>query len=200
MNVNRVTLAAAGLALAASAFVYPWLPETMPIHFDLAGRADGFAPRALGAFLLPVFSLVSYAIARAMRGSNPAVGLVTAFVSCFFLGLQVLVLRAALGDGTLGNAMWLLCGAMFVALGLVMPRVRRNRWVGVRTPWAMRSPEVWARTQRVGGAAMLVCGTLVMLSAMGSGPFALALRGAAILAAAIVPTIYSWWTSRTVSA
>ena len=39
-------------------------------------------------------------------------------------------------------------GALFVMLGLVMPRVRRNPWVGVRTPWTLASDENWARTHR----------------------------------------------------
>ncbi len=199
MTLDRVTLGAAGLAVAASALVYPWLPETMPVHFDLAGHPDGFAPRAFGAFVLPAFALVSWAIARALREKNPAVGLVTAFVACFMLGLQVLMLRAALTGGDLGDALWLLLGAMFVAIGLVMPRVRRNRWVGVRTPWAMRSPEVWARTQRVGGAAMFASGVLLMLSLALAGPLAYAVRIFAVLVPSIVPIVYSWWASRTVS-
>ena len=199
MKVDHVTLGAAGLALAASAAVYPWLPEAMPVHFDLAGRPDGFAPRAFGAFLLPAFALVTWGVARALRAKNPAVGLVSACIASFMLGLQVLVLRAALTGGDLGDALWLLLGAMFVAIGLIMPRVRRNRWVGVRTPWAMRSPEVWARTQRVGGAAMFVSGVILMLSLALSGPPAYAVRIFGVFVPSIVPIVYSWWASRTVS-
>ena len=194
-EVNRLAIGAVVLMFAVSVAVYPWLPEVVPIHFDLRGTPDGFASRAFGAFLLPVISLALLALLRL----KSAAALATTLVLWFFVGMHVLVLRAALDGAGLGGALWVLCGAFFVALGLVLPRVRRNRWVGVRTPWALRSPENWARTQRIGGQAMLACGVVVLLTAWGAGPVALALRGVAILGASIVPVAYSWWASRTLS-
>ena len=189
MMARRVVFAAALLALAASVAVYPWLPDRVPVHFDLAGHADGWASRPMGAFLLPAIGLVLIPLAL-LRQRGAAT--VVASVSAFLAGLHVLVLRAALGDGTLGSAIWILCGAFFVVLGLLLPRVRQNRWIGVRTPWAMRSPEVWARTQRVGGYAMLASGLVVLLSAGDNGPVGLAVRLVAILGGSLVPMIYSW--------
>ena len=191
--MNRFAVGAVLLMFAVTLAVYPWLPETVPIHFDIRGTPDGFASRAFGAFLLPIISVALLALLRLKSGA----ALATTLVLWFFAGMHVLVLRAALDGGSLGGALWVLCGAFFVALGLVLPRVRRNRWVGVRTPWALRSPEIWARTQRVGGQAMLACGVVVLLTAWGSGPLALALRAVAILGASIVPIAYSWWASRT---
>jgi uncharacterized membrane protein len=183
------------LMFAVSVAVYPWLPELVPVHFDLRGTPDGFASRAVGAFVLPIISVALLALLRLRNGAAVA----TTLVLWFLAGMHVLVLRAALSGESLGGALWVLCGAFFVALGLVLPRVRRNRWVGVRTPWALRSPEIWARTQRIGGQAMLACGVLVLLTAWGTGPLALGLRAIAILGASIVPIAYSWWASRTVS-
>jgi len=191
--VTRLAIGAVILMFAVSVAVYPWLPEVVPIHFDIRGTPDGFASRAFGAFLLPIISVLLLALLRLKGGAAIA----TTLTLWFFTGMHVLVLHAALSGGGLGGALWVLCGAFFVALGLVLPRVRRNRWVGVRTPWALRSPENWARTQRIGGQAMLACGLLVLVTAWGSGPLALALRAIAILGASIVPVAYSWWASRT---
>lgn len=189
-------LASFVLALAASVVVYPWLPDRVPVHFNLAGHPDGFAPRVVGALLLPAFIAVAIAIGRLARAAGPAMRFSTELVAWFFLGLHVLVLRAALTGSGLGGALWLLVGTFFVAIGLVLPRVRRNRWVGVRTPWSMRSPEVWARTQRVGGAAMIAAGALLLLSSGAPTDVAAAIRALAILGAAFVSVVYSWWASR----
>jgi len=194
VNARRVILSAALLSLAVSVAVYPWLPTRMPVHFDLAGHANRFGSRAEGAFLLPAIGFVTYAIARATP--DGAKGLALAVVSVFLAALHVLVLGAALGDGTLGDGTWIALGAFFAALGLVLPRIRPNRWIGVRTPWAMRSPDVWARTQRVGGATMFACGALVLLSASAHGARAAALRLVALVASAFVPIVYSWWVGR----
>jgi uncharacterized membrane protein len=195
--MHRLGLGAALLSLAVSVVVFPWLPSLVPTHFDLAGHPDGFSSRAFGAFLLPAISLVACVLVR--RTTNPGASITVALVAWFLLGMHVLVLHAALAGGGLGGAMWVLCGAFFVAMGLVLPRVRRNRWVGVRTPWAMRSPENWARTQRVGGQAMIASGAFVLLSACGTGPLVLAVRALAIVGASVVPIAYSWWSSRRLS-
>lgn len=195
--LRRVAWGSTALAFASSIAVYSWLPALVPTHFDLAGHPDNFAPRLVGAFVLPVFMIVANIVERGARGVNPAITITTSMVCAFFLALHVLVLRAALTGAGLGDGMWLLLGAFFVALGLVLPRVRRNLWVGVRTPWAMRSPEVWARTQRVGGATMIASGAVFMLSSFGTGTLTTALRVFALLVGAIVPIVYSWRTSRT---
>ena len=140
--------------------------------------------------------LVAVGIDLARRGANPALGTAMTLVSTFFLALHVLMLRAALTGGGLGNTLWFIMGMFFVALGLVLPRVRRNRWVGVRTRWSMSSPEAWARSQRAGGYAMLVAGVLIALSSAWTGIAAHALRLLAILGAAIVSIVYSYIAAR----
>jgi uncharacterized membrane protein len=192
----KITLASTVLAFAASLAVYAWLPETVPIHFDLAGNPNGFASRFVGAFLLPAFMLILVGIGSTKRVANPAIGTAAALVSTFFLVLHGLMLRAALTAGGLGNILWFVMGLFFVALGLVLPRVRRNRWVGVRTPWSMSSPEAWARSQRGGGYAMIVAGVLIALSSAWTGVAAYALRLFAILGAAIVSIVYSYIAAR----
>jgi len=177
------------LAFAASAATYLWLPDRMPTHFDLAGHPDGYSSRTFGAFLLPVFMLAIVVLARR---PNRALQMACAIVSAFALALHVLVLRAALSGGGLGDVFWLVAGVFFVAIGLVLPRLPHNRWVGVRTPWSMRSPEVWARSQRAGGYALVAAGVLVMISCTMTGSVALALRGVAIVGAGAVSIVYSY--------
>ena len=45
------------IGLGFSAWVWPELPDPMPIHWNLRGVADGFGPRWLGATLLPATAL-----------------------------------------------------------------------------------------------------------------------------------------------
>jgi uncharacterized membrane protein len=192
----KITLAFTALAFAASVAVYPRLPERVPIHFDLAGHPNGFASRFGGAFLLPAFMLLLVGIDLARRGKNAAIGTTMALLSTFSLVLHVLALRAALTAAGVGNTVWFVTGIAFVSLGLVMPRVRRNRWVGIRTPWSMSSPEAWARSQRAGGYAVIVGGVLIVLSSAWTGAFAQAVRLMAICVAAIVPIVYSYLAAR----
>lgn len=189
-----VSAGATVLAFAASLAVYAWLPDPMPVHFDIHGHADGFGSRAVGAFLLPCVMLALLAFARVRSRQLDGVGAMTGVLASFLLALHVLVLRAALHDGELGDLFWVLVGVMFVVLGMILPRLRLNRWFGVRTPWSMRSPEAWARTHRAAGRVMVVCGAALALSS------SIAVRVIAIGVLVVVPVAQSWWIARKLGA
>jgi uncharacterized membrane protein len=120
-----------------------------------------------------------------------ALALVTAVL---MTSVHVVVLRAVLSPlPQLGNTIWVLLGALFVALGILLPRTRRNPFFGVRTPFALASDENWARTQRV-GAWTMVAGGVVTIAAGLVGLRAVALG--ANLVTALAPMLWSWVLAR----
>ena len=50
------------LPLFAGAALYPRLPETMATHWDFAGNANGWSPRAATVFGLPLFILALHLV------------------------------------------------------------------------------------------------------------------------------------------
>jgi uncharacterized membrane protein len=156
--------------------LYARLPDRVPIHFDIHGVADGFASRAIGAWLLPIFALVTAAILRfgpmlmrrgwreRLEGSpTSALALVLVVMLC---GLHLVVLRLALTPALDAAPMLAaVLGVTWFALGQLMPRTRRNPIVGVRTRWTMASDENWARTHRVAGIAFTVGGAIALVAA-----------------------------------
>ncbi len=109
-------------------------------------------------------------------------------------GIHVLVLRASLSSAPrLGSAVWVLFGALFVALGLLLPRTRRNPFFGIRTAFALASDENWARTQRVGGYSMTLGGFVALVSGLLGAP---AVAIAAVLVSAVAPARWSWVIAR----
>jgi uncharacterized membrane protein len=53
---------------------------------------------------------------------------------------------------------------LFILLGNVLGRVRRNFYIGVRTPWTLASEKVWDATHRFSGRVMVLAGLLGLLS------------------------------------
>ena len=49
---------------------------------------------------------------------------------------------------------------LFIFLGNYMGKLRRNFWMGIRTPWTLTSDVVWERTHRVGGWLFVAIGLL----------------------------------------
>jgi len=52
---------------------------------------------------------------------------------------------------------------LFAALGFVLPRLPRNFYVGVRTPWTLADARVWEATHRFAGIVMVAGGVLAFL-------------------------------------
>lgn len=67
--LDLLSLACIALMLATGLFYYSSLPDQMPIHFNAAGQADDFGPRAM-VFLLPGIAVVTSVLVW-LIGSNP---------------------------------------------------------------------------------------------------------------------------------
>jgi uncharacterized membrane protein len=55
-------------------------------------------------------------------------------------------------------------GLLFMVLGNYFGKIKRNYFVGIRTPWTMSSESVWNKTHRFGGKAFMFCGAIMILT------------------------------------
>jgi uncharacterized membrane protein len=187
-------------AFVVTALVYARLPDPLPRHFDLHGRPDGWMPRAVGAWVVPALEVAIVALLRfgghllapgwRERFDASPVRVLALVTALLMTSIHLVVLRAALSPlPQLGNAIWLLLGAVFIVLGVLLPRTRRNPFFGVRTAFALASDENWARTQRVGGWTMAAGGAVAVVAAVLDAP---AVAFSAIVVSAIAPALWSW--------
>jgi uncharacterized membrane protein len=206
-KIDRLDLLASGLLGASAvvtAAVYDRLPDPMPTHYDAHGVPNGWMPRAIGAFLLPVLGAGVWALIRfggrllppAWRErleASPlsAVGLLVAGLLATLQGLMVEA--ALLPVPRLGREVWVVLGVFFALFGLIMPRVRRNPWIGIRTPWTLTSDENWARTHRFAGYTMVASGLCSIAAALAGEP---ELAVILVLAGGLAPVLYSWRLAR----
>jgi uncharacterized membrane protein len=201
-RTDGLSVGVIGLSAAVTALVYDRLPERMATHFDLAGNPNGWMPRAWGAWFMPIFALVLWVIVRYARSILPQsekrrldegkAALVASLLAVFLAAMHVLILWVAIEPGaSLMKAVWLLAGALYAALGLILPRVKRNALVGVRTPWTLTSDENWARTQRVASWAMCTTGVAAAIFGVAGGVVGGAVALGFLLLGGLVPAVYS---------
>jgi len=60
------------------------------------------------------------------------------------------------------NFIFILIGLLFIVLGNILPKVPRNFFIGIKTPWTLSDPDNWYKTHRL-GAYLFVAGGLVMI-------------------------------------
>ncbi|WP_206831356.1 SdpI family protein [Alicyclobacillus fructus] len=56
-------------------------------------------------------------------------------------------------------------GLMFILVANVLPRLRPNGWIGVRTPWTLVDERVWNWTHRMSGQLGILAGIFIILLA-----------------------------------
>jgi len=206
----KLTPSALCLALTTCAFgltlaLYGRLPDPMPTHWSSAGRADGFTPKPLGPFILPLCMALAQLSFVALRGMSPrtfatpsqsrAVGLIQLSIVGFLFVITGASLAAGLGTPVPWNrVLSVALGPFVIALGLAMRSLQRNAFVGIRTRWTMADDEVWRRTHVMGGRMFVGVGLLALVGgSLGLGPMPILI---ALGLAALAPALYSWRVHR----
>ena len=79
-----------------------------------------------------------------------------------------------------------------------MPKVKRNYFTGVKTPWALNSDTVWNKTQRLGGKVFVFGGILMLICALCFSPIvAMVMTITVAIGICLVPTVMSYiWYQR----
>jgi uncharacterized membrane protein len=189
-----------GLALTEATTMYSRLPDAVPIRFDLAGHASRSVAKPLGPFVVPLIGLAAYAITAAVirrQRSAAALAIVPTAGAALVFAIHAIALRAAIDDRIDPTRLILIGSSLFVAvLGNCLGKLRRNRWIGIRTPWTLADDEVWLRTHRLGGWMFVAGGALALLAALAGAPVAVVLG--VLLVSTLIPAAASYPISRRV--
>ncbi len=173
-------VAIAAILAASAAFSVAMagrIPERAPIHWNLEGAIDGYGPKWIPIAVVPAFGALFTALLAALprigpleknfERSSPAYGRLVVGVCLLFAVLGALVQLAAAGVVVvLGRPLFFAAGAFVAWVGNSLGKLRRNHWVGIKTPWTLESDAVWERTHRAGGKLMVAVGALVALSTL----------------------------------
>ncbi len=199
------------LLLASWALVvwfWPQLPDPMPTHWGADGQPNGWMPRTWGAIAAPLAATLAYLSMTVSPYLDPRSRNWAAFadiypvlktgVCALMLFVTYLALSAAASpDPTLpANRVLIGVGLLFVVMGNYLPKVRSNFFVGIRTPWTLSSDEVWVRTHRFAGKAMVVLGLVFVLATWLPTSWVAGVVLGASFGLLALTTGYSYWLYR----
>lgn len=200
-KAHLLVLGLVALSFALPAWFYARLPDPMPTHWGLDGTADGWTPKPLGPFLLPLIQLAVWGLLAAVPAISPrgyrierfgaAYSRILVLTMAFLTVIGGLVVARALSAPVdMTRVVTAAVGLLFAGIGNYLGKTTPNFFVGVRTPWTIASPEVWTRTHRFAGWLFVLCGLAAALWAL-VGPAPL-WSLAALVPPAIVPIVYSY--------
>lgn len=189
-------------------------PARVPIHWNIRGDIDGWAPKVSGLLFLPAVNALTWSLLRFIEFIDPkirrtlgddrvrALWVLRIFriaLLAFMFGVFCFQVAVALGHNIpMDRFIYNGCLLLFIVMGNYFAVLRPNYFVGIRTPWTLENPDTWRATHRIGGRIM-VFGALLLIAAeffIQRQIFAW-LFVSYILGFALWALIYSWNYSRT---
>ena len=190
------------LPIAVGLALWNQLPDTMNIHWNTAGEADGTAGRAFAIFFIPLLMLamhwfcvgISYLTNKDNDQTDKAMKIVLWLIPVLTNTVMAALYAISLGlEFDITKIIFIPMGILFIVLGNFMPKFRRNASMGVKTPWALADDENWYATHRFAGKVWCFGGILMLPLCFLPSVWGFVVMFVAIFALALSPAVYSWW-------
>ena|SRR5215469_2046519 len=145
--------------LVATLVVYPHLPGSVPTHWNMRGEPDAYSPKWTLFLIGPGLMAGMMSLMHFLPWFSPKRFEVDNFRSTY---LQIMLIVVAMIGYFSAVILWSSVGhrfdvgraiiggtfLLFGSLGNLMGKVRRNFYIGVRTPWTLANERVWNTTHR----------------------------------------------------
>lgn len=192
------------ITIILSFYFYQNFPETVPIHWNIYGQPDDWSGKYFAAFFFPGLILVIYLMMILLPIFDPmkqryqefskSYQIIRFSLILFLSALYFLTSLNALGYAIpIGKVVPLGIGLLFIILGNFLPKVKKNWFVGIRTPWTLSNEDIWNKTHRLGGKIFMFCGLLMILGIFFDPKIYIGLFGIIIFLTLFFTFGYSWW-------
>ena len=174
VKVNIIVWVVIALSILGTIFIYPSLPEQIPIHWNLQGEVDNYGGK-VSAFLTALLPLIIAVLLIVIPRVDPrrdsykkhqkAYEIVVNVLLIFFVLIHWATMLAALGyEINIGLFIGIVVGILFIVIGNYMGQIRHNYTFGIRTPWTLANEQVWVKTHRLGKWVFIISGVLFIIN------------------------------------
>ena len=174
ISIDLLILAIIAIQIIVGIIGFIVLPDTVPIHWGINGQVNGYGPKWVNTFLFPLISIGTYVLIRVLLAAGPRLGgrqataanlqiakIIIAGIILFMLVIQMATIAQSLGARfDITTVITLAISVLFIFIGNYMGKMRRNFWMGIRTPWTLTNTVVWERTHRLGGWLFVAVGLI----------------------------------------
>ena len=195
------------LALAPIALVALYwgkLPDLVPIHWGANGQVDNYAAKGSLWWLCgisPALALLFQFLPKLdpkkenYRKFQGTYDLVCILFPCIMLFVMWVTISEALNPGGLsvGRLVMGAVSVIFIITGNIMGKIKTNWFMGFRTPWALSDPDVWVKTNRMGGWVFFLAGLVTLILCFFAPEEAMVISMIGIFVVGTVLTYYMSW-------
>ncbi len=168
------------LPLVVVLLVLPYLPEKIPAHYGFDNQVDRWGSK-YEALLFPVVSILmgyfllgmaKLAAKKEEHGeNNKKVTIIVGILALILLNaLNVYFLytsynkveNLSLVSLDIGQLVFGIIGMLMIVTGNLMPKLRMNSMIGLRTHWSMKNEATWKKSQHIGGISFIIGGIIII--------------------------------------
>lgn len=182
------------IPLAVTAVILQYLPDSLPMHYDMAGNIDRFGNKT-EQLIFPIIILavtgfwnimISYSEKKSgtanteKEASNVASNVkllcIVGISEAVMFGLMhFFILYGAYIEANtnarqsvfdIAKISCILGGILFIITGSFMSNIKKNKIAGVRTVWSMYNDKTWQKSNRFGAVSTIIVGILTILTAV----------------------------------
>ncbi len=179
-----------GLCFLLGWLAYPYLPEKVPTHFNAQWQPDGWMSREMTLWFMPLMLAILWGVltlcfwlAATEKGQlrleqsdlKLLLGIRT-LMAAFMVAIHAATLAVGLGWLSSPRPVMLpAIGVLFIFIGNMLPKLKRNWVAGVRLPWTLVNETAWRIVNRTAGYGFMAIGGLFLITPLLPPRFDLAL-------------------------
>lgn len=185
-------------------FLSRYLPEQVPIHWNINGQIDGYSGRIFGAWFMPCLMIALYLVflilpsafpardnqAHLHKAFYPIKNLILFFLFLIYCGSSFASLNS---NFDFGQYIFGAVGILLVCVGFFLKDIPQNFVMGVRTPWTLQSKTVWDKSNALMRNLLMVVGCVIaLLTFLTNTDLRMFLLLVSIACLVVIPILYSY--------
>ena len=203
-TTSIITLVLIALALLAGAVLWNQLPDQMASHWNADDQVNGYMPKFWGVLMMPLITLGMFVLFLVIPNIDPLKANIAQFresfnvfivlIVAFMLYIHGLTLAWSLGyqGFKMSAAMLPFMGILFIAIGYMLRKAKRNFFIGIRTPWTLSSDNVWDKTHKLGSVLFMASGAFAIIGGFFGGMIAFWLMFVPLIGSSLFLVVYSY--------
>jgi len=192
------------IGTAAGLLLWNRLPDQIASHWDINDQVNGYMPKVWGVFMMPLIALGMSVLFLIIPNIDPLKANIAQFretfnlfivlIVAFMLYIHGLTLAWSLGytNFKMSTSMLPAMGLLFIFIGLMLRKAKRNFFIGIRTPWTLSSDTVWDKTHQLGSVLFMASGMLALIGGIFGGMTAFWFLFVPLIGSTVFLLIYSY--------
>jgi|APSaa5957512622_1039677.scaffolds.fasta_scaffold04700_8 uncharacterized membrane protein len=171
---SKIVLALIILTFIIGIYFYSHFPDQVASHWNTKGEVDGYMSKFWGLFIAPFIMLGMWILFILIPKMDPLkeniekfrkyydsfIVILTLFLFYIFL---LVVIWNGIVEFNMTQAIVPAIAILFYYIGGLMSHMKRNWFIGIRTPWTLSNDKVWEKTHSIGGKLFKAIAVIIII-------------------------------------